>query len=396
MTLVISCELHVASERRPVRKPPPTFSCMNFCSIAPTRFNRAATPTMSTQMPLRIARSPAHSLRRQCLFQRRNTPSAPRCLAATPARAFSSTPARPRKKENRIVDTRMQMAGAESTIFGQPAPTNASQNRDVQEMAEDIGLLQNTIVRAPLSKLPSPTSWEFYSYFWTVLKSRFTGLYTRSHFKRCVHKKGISSYLPVDMWKQTVLKNKAKKLYKRYYDALAAGDAKALRTLCLPPLAATARTQIAARGPVRTSWQLLKYKSARIVSHRCSPLGGDHPDTSYRQCIVRLESEQELSVTPVTALAAAHKARAPKWAPSHAQSKKVDASAAPAAQAAEAKEKGKVETVVEYVVMQTRVMDGKEEDDWKLWGFASESTPAKIEEDEAYWRKMLDIQAASA
>lgn len=114
------------------------------------------------------------------------------------------------------------MAAAQATMVGQPAPSNASESRDVQEMAEDIGLLQSTIVRAPLSKLPSPTSWEFYSYFWTVLKSRFTGLYTRSHFKRCVHKSGVASYLPVDMWKQTVLKNKAKKLYQRYYDALAA------------------------------------------------------------------------------------------------------------------------------------------------------------------------------
>jgi len=180
---------------------------------------------------------------------------------------------------------------------------------------------------------------------------------------------------------------------------LLSGDAKALRTLCLPPLAATARSQIAARGPVKTSWQLLKFKSARIVSHRCSPLGGDHPDTSYRQCIVRLESEQQLSVTPVSSPAATPKAHAPRWAPSYAQSKKagiVAAAAAPAEQGVEAKEKGKVETVVEYVVMQTRVMDGKEEDDWKLWGFTGESTPAKIEEDEAYWRKMLDIQAASA
>lgn len=177
---------------------------------------------MSTQMPLRIARSPAHSVRRQCLFQRRSTPSTPRCLAATPARAFSSTPARPRKKENRIVDTRMQMAGAASTIFSQPSPNVQNSRQDVQEMAEDIGLLQNTIIRAPFGKLPSPTSWEFYAYFWTVLKSRATALYTRSHFKRCVHKQGIASYLPVDMWKQATLKNKAKKMYKRYYDALAA------------------------------------------------------------------------------------------------------------------------------------------------------------------------------
>lgn len=128
---------------------------------------------------------------------------------------------RPRRKENRLVDIRMQMAGAEATVMGQPAPNLQTGKRDVQEMAEDIGLLQNTVVRASLSKLPSPTSWEFYSYFWTVLKSRFTGLYTRSHFKRCVVKKGIKSYLPVDFLQQGKLKNRAKKFYKRYYESLA-------------------------------------------------------------------------------------------------------------------------------------------------------------------------------
>jgi protein MBA1 len=174
---------------------------------------------MSTQIPLRIARS---SLNRQCLFQRR-TPSTPRSVAAPPTRVFSSTPQRPRRKENRLVDIRMQIAGAEATVLGQPAPNVQTNNtRDVQEMAEDIGLLQNTVVRASLSKLPSPASWEFYSYFWTVLKSRFTGLYTRSHFKRCVVKKGIKSYLPVDFLQQGMLKSRAKKFYKRYYESLAA------------------------------------------------------------------------------------------------------------------------------------------------------------------------------
>lgn len=116
----------------------------------------------------------------------------------------------------------MQMAGAEATVRGQPAPTVQTSKREAQEMAEDIGLLQNTVIRAPFSKLPSPINWQFYSYFWTVLKARFTGLYTRSHFKRCVHKSGIASYLPVDFLKQSTLKNKAKKLYKRHYELLAA------------------------------------------------------------------------------------------------------------------------------------------------------------------------------
>ncbi|KAF3035471.1 hypothetical protein E8E12_006848 [Didymella heteroderae] len=342
---------------------------------------------MSTQIPLRIARSP---LSRQCLFKRRTAPTL-RCVAAPSTRAFSSTPMRPRRKENRLVDIRMQMAGAEATVKGQPAPNLQTSKREVQEMAEDIGLLQNTVIRAQFSKLPSPTSWEFYSYFWTVLKSRFTGLYTRSHFKRCVVKKGIKSYLPVDFLQQSMLKNKAKRFYKRYYELLAAGDAKALRSICLPPLASSLRSQIAARGPLKMSWQLHKFKSARIVSHRCAPLGADHPDTSYRQCIVRLESEQTLTTTPLATRSENHRARAPVWTPSGAV--KQEAVAVPAESQVETEKQS--QTVVEYLVMQTRVMDGKEED-WKIWGFAGETTPAKMEEDDAYWKKMLDIQTSAA
>lgn len=52
---------------------------------------------------------------------------------------------------------------------------------------------------------------------------------------------------------------------------------------------------------------------------------------------------------------------------------------------------GKQKTVVEYLVLQKRVIRGREEE-WKVWGFAEESTPQKIEEDEEYWRKTLDIQ----
>lgn len=139
------------------------------------------------------------------------------------------------------------------------------------------------------------------------------------------------------------------------------------------------------------AWQLHKYKSARIVSHRCAPLGADQPDTSYRQCIVRLESEQSLSTAPLATRAEAHKTRAPRWTPS--------ASIKGALGAAEAGGKGEgrtaqTQTVVEYIVLQTRVMEGKEED-WKIWGFTDVTTPAKMEEDDAYWRKMLELQAAA-
>ncbi|KAJ4325640.1 hypothetical protein N0V94_000595 [Neodidymelliopsis sp. IMI 364377] len=346
---------------------------------------------MSTHVPLRIARLPAHSLRRQCLFQHRTAPSTPRCIAAASARAFSSTPARPYRKANRLTDTRMQVAGAALSVKGIPSPTVTSQDNQENAMSEDIGIVQNTIIRAPFSKLPPPTSWEFYSYFWSLFKSKMSALYTRAHFKRCVHKTGISSYMPVDFMKQKDLKNKAKKMYNRYYELLAAGDAKSLQKLCLPPFAQSLRSQIAARGPVKTTWTLRKFKSARIASHRCAPLGNDHPDTSYRQCVVRIESEQQLSIKPLARHTATPKARALKWAPQNA---KKEADAVEVVEPRVKPQTSEVQTVVEYLVMQTRVIEGKEED-WKIWGFTTETTPAKMDEDELYWKRMLDVQSAA-
>ncbi|KAH6620142.1 hypothetical protein C7974DRAFT_426350 [Boeremia exigua] len=345
---------------------------------------------MSTHTPLRIARTPAHSIRRQCLFQRRPVPSTPRCLAAAPARAFSSTPAARHRKDVRLYDPRMQLAGASKTIWGHPAPSVRNGNKSLmREMADDIGLLQNTIIRARFRDLPRPTSWEFYSYFWALIKAKATAVYTRSHFNRCAHKKGAKSYLPIDFLNQKQLKDTAKNMYTRYYEALASADTKALRDLCLTPLANAARTQINARG-VKVSWQLLKFKSARIVSHRCSPLGGEYQDTSYRQCVVRLESEQQLTVVPIMPRAGQRSTGGTAWAPGAAPKQK-----AAGALSAES-EDVRTETVVEYVVLQTRVMEGKLDEEWKLWGFTTESTPARIEEDEAYWRKMLDMQTQAA
>ncbi len=141
------------------------------------------------------------------------------------------------------------------------------------------------------------------------------------------------------------------------------------------------------------TWRLHKFKSARIVSHRCSPLGGDHPDTSYRQCIVRLVSLQTLTTKAVPSPTEIKKTTraSPKWTPDSARSQKATKEADKDIASAN---EGEKQRVVEYLVMQTRVMEGKEED-WKIWGFATESTPESIEEDENYWRKMLDVQAAA-
>ena len=101
-------------------------------------------------------------------------------------------------------------------------------------------------------------------------------------------------------------------------------------------------------------------------------------------------------MTPIGFAKDITKAKAPKWTPGNVRKTKdiITAATGDAEQKPESRNNGKVQTVVEYLVMQTRVMDGKEED-WKVWGFASETTPAKIEEDEQYWKRMLDIQAAA-
>ncbi|KAG9205671.1 hypothetical protein G6514_007278 [Epicoccum nigrum] len=351
---------------------------------------------MSAHIPLRIARSPAHPLRRQCLFQRPIAPSTPRCITATAARAFSSTPARLRNKQERLVDTRLQMAAVEKSMAGRESPDvrdrGTTDPAEAMGLTQDIGILQGTVIRAPFSKLPMPTSWEFYSYFWTVIKSKFTALYTRCHYKRCVHKTGIASYLPVDFLKQQELKNKAKKMYKQYYESLTAGKTKVLKDICLDALLSSSRRQIRAQSAEKMSWQLLKFKSARIVSHRCAPLGSESPDTSYRQCIVRLESEQQLSVGSTSSSSAAQRrARAPAWMP---KSAKAELNAVSAKSSAEGKQTIR-DTVVEYIVMQTRVVRGKPEE-WKLWGFTKATTPDVLEEDDEYWRKTMEAQSARA
>jgi protein MBA1 len=50
--------------------------------------------------------------------------------------------------------------------------------------------------------------------------------------------------------------------------------------------------------------------------------------------------------------------------------------------------------VVEYLVLQKRVLNGVEDSTWKIWGFAEESTPNRLKGDAEYWRRTLDAHAA--
>lgn len=61
-----------------------------------------------------------------------------------------------------------------------PSPTvgHAAARKKREAMVEDIGLLQNTVVRAPLKSLPRVMSKAFRSYMWTLLKAKATAIYS--------------------------------------------------------------------------------------------------------------------------------------------------------------------------------------------------------------------------
>ncbi|KAH7381679.1 hypothetical protein BKA66DRAFT_531007 [Pyrenochaeta sp. MPI-SDFR-AT-0127] len=346
---------------------------------------------MSAQIPLRTIRIPA--LQRHCLFRHHQS-----LYQTKSARAFSSTPSRAyKKKAPKIQDHAQTEAAAQQQIGPSPKVNFEKAQQDTGVMAEDIGLLQNTIVRAPFKYLPSPTSWAFWSYFWTLLKAKGTAFYSRSYYRRCVQKQGWSKYLPVDAGNNAQLKATAQKLYEQIYYNFAKGNVSTLKQFCLPPIVKKFESRIEGRGPLKMDWRLLKWNSARVVSHRASPLGEDHPDTAYRQAVIRLESKQSLTISETGTFAGVKGPRGsgrPIWKPDEATTKNVrKVQQEEGGYQGGFLDNGKSKTVVEYLVLQKRVIKGREED-WKVWGFAEESTPARIESDEAYWRKTLNIQAA--
>jgi protein MBA1 len=71
----------------------------------------------------------------------------------------------------------MTKAAAKSQVGSAPKVTEMKAQQE-GAMAEDIGLLQDTIVRAGWAKLPKVWSTHFWSYMWKLLKSKGTGLYS--------------------------------------------------------------------------------------------------------------------------------------------------------------------------------------------------------------------------
>jgi hypothetical protein len=134
-----------------------------------------STVTMSSNLPLRTIRIPV--LRQQCLWQQRCHAQSSRAFSTSTPQAFASSHPRSRGGSSVKQDKAMTKAAVKSQVGSAPKVTEMKAQQE-GAMAEDIGLLQDTIVRAAWAKLPKVWSTHFWSYMWKLLKSKGTGLYS--------------------------------------------------------------------------------------------------------------------------------------------------------------------------------------------------------------------------
>ncbi|CAN9325074.1 unnamed protein product [Alternaria alternata] len=381
---------------------------------------------MSSQLPLRSIRIPA--LQRQCLFQRHRIllrSAQPAITHPSSRRTFSSTPSRPNKRSQFGQDKAQTRSAAEAQVAPSPKVNFDRAQRDADAMAEDIGILQNTIVRASFKDVWEETDHvrEVMGYYWNMVKHKATALYSRYYYRACIQKSGWTKYLPVDPFNNTQYKVLAQRHYKKIQQCFAKGNIGPLEQICLPPLVKKLKQRVAARGgKLNMSWHLHKVKSMRVVSHRAAPLGEEQPDSAYRQVVVRIESVQSLkrpdsssSRSAQSSSKSAKSSSSPRavapplpWVPDAVRQRtekarqriqKLEDEGENVNQIVKSGDKyadnGVPKTVVEYLVLQKRVVRGVEED-WKVWGFAKESTPSVVASDEKYWAKMLDTQLGPA
>lgn len=135
------------------------------------------------------------------------------------------------------------------------------------------------------------------------------------------------------------------------YTGFAAGDVSGLDSICCDSLHSTLRRRIIQRPKDQLmQWEYVQVKKPKLVSHRGleipkSQTGG--ASVALRQIIVRLVSRQRIV----------------KWTRKSGMQQDDD---------------GGGKDVVEYVVLQTRLLDGVESP-WLVWGMAEETSFEELE-----------------
>jgi protein MBA1 len=191
--------------------------------------------TMSSNLPLRTIRIPA--LRNQCLHQQRRHVQSPRAFSTTSPQAFASSSPRLRGGSSLGQDRAITRA-ATRTMIGPAPKVNEIKAQEEGALSDDIGLLQDTVVRAPWGKLPGIWTPGFWGYMWKLIKSKGTALYSyvqiktsidydrskttdelprRILYKRCIYKTGWGRFTAIDAGNKRYIKDRAMNLYIQLY-----------------------------------------------------------------------------------------------------------------------------------------------------------------------------------
>ncbi|KAL3420182.1 hypothetical protein PVAG01_08681 [Phlyctema vagabunda] len=221
-------------------------------------------------------------------------------------------------------------------------------SKQMSQLPSDIGLLADTFVTPSGSNVPSIFSNPrgLLKLQWWRLRYRF-----RDAFSSLVLKWSSPSikswYRPSLKLNRSQIAPSAVALHQTMYTAFAEGDIRTLRKICTDGVFDSFQARIASRPRgERTQWELVKYnKRARLVSNRAARLPVD--GAAVRQAVVRITSTQRLT----------------RFKPNGA--------VIPGT--------GKEKDVVEYVVLQKKYWQWKEED-WQVWGTTDVTTLQKLEE----------------
>ncbi|KFX96049.1 hypothetical protein V490_03522 [Pseudogymnoascus sp. VKM F-3557] len=221
--------------------------------------------------------------------------------------------------------------------------------KEMSQMTSDFGLLPDTIVAPSSANRPSlftsPNA--LAKLQWVRLKRKASDLLVMAIYRISNRKHGLKIH-----FRKTA--PTAVALHQQMYTAFAAGNIELLKKITCEGLYDSFASRIHSRPRgERWEWEVTKYTSKpRVMSNRAATLPVD--DAGVRQAVVRICSRQRLSRY------------------------KADGSLVAGT--------GEERDVMEYVVIQRMLWEGKE-NDWMVWGTTEETTLEAIEEAE---RKALE------
>ena len=219
------------------------------------------------------------------------------------------------------------------------------------DLPDDLGLFAGTLIFPTGSNLPSVFSMPVYR-----LRMEFARAW-----KRIKDVASIIAFKYYSGWRKTKIGFRqtaptAMALHRQIYGAFAEGDESTIRDVATDGVREKliGRMQMRPKG-TSFAWDLIRYRGQpRVVSHRASnlPIEGedDEQPSGVRQAVVRIRSVQRLT-------------------------REEDMEDEKDATEPEQTEK----EVTEYVVIQKRVLRGKQEP-WKFWGTTEETTTENFDE----------------